>query len=217
MADFRAVAAVGEAVVHLLRTSYRPQEIDSQLPLDKELEFEVYSSRQFRTPMANGLSLFLYRVFPVGTSRTPPGRVNADGTRQQSLLPLELHFLLTVWAGSASLQNALAGWSMRILEDTPILPAGVLNAVAPGGFRPDETVQLGLAELRTEDLLRIWDVLGVSTYQLSVPYYARVVNIETVRTTPAELDDVYVQTRILNPQADGGADVSVDSVTEGGG
>ena len=59
---------------------------------------------------------------------------------------------------------------MRTLEDNPILPAGLLNAIEPGIFRNDETVEICLAELRTEDLLRIWDVLGLNLYQLSVPY-----------------------------------------------
>ncbi len=34
-------------------------------------------------------------------------------------------------------------------------------------------------ELANEDLLRIWEVLGLGSYQLSVPYVARVVTIES--------------------------------------
>ena len=89
--------------------------------------------------------------------------------------------LLTVWGREASLQHTIAGWMMRVLEDQPIFPAGLLNAVTPGAFRPDETVEVLLTELTNEDLLRIWDTLVQNVYQLSVPYVARVVRIESTR------------------------------------
>ena len=107
---------------------------------------------------------------------------------------MELHFLLTIWGKEYSLQHTLAGWIMRTLEDNPILPAGLLNAVEPAIFRNDETVEICLAELRTEDLLRIWDVLGLNIYQLSVPYVARIINIESQQPT-VTVSDVLVQER----------------------
>jgi hypothetical protein len=175
MADYRALMAVGEAVVNLLRSSSRSEDFNA------ELEFRTFTARDFAAnAIANGVSLFLYRIFPFGTHRTPPGRLDAEGRRLQGPLPLELHFLLTVWAREASLQHAIAGWMMRTLEDTPLLTAGTLNAAAEGAFRPDEIVDVSLAELSNEDLLRIWEVLGLNVYQLSVPYLARTVRIESL-------------------------------------
>jgi hypothetical protein len=176
MADYRAVMAVGEAVMNLLRSSYRPEDFNT------ELEFRTFTARDFSlNTIQNGVSYFLYRIFPFGVHRTPAGRFDAQGRRMQTILPLELHFLLTVWAQEASLQHAIAGWTMRTLEDSPIFPAGVLSAVAEGAFRPDEIVEIGLAELSNEDLLRIWEVLGQSVYQLSIPYVARPVRIESIQ------------------------------------
>lgn len=175
MADFHAVASVCDAVIHLLRSNYRADEFNN------ELELRVFTSRDFANPMANGVSLFLYRIFPNGTHRTPAGRLGPDGSRLRSILPVDLHFLLTVWGREASLQHAVAGWMMRTLEDSPILVSGLLNAVSPGVFRADETVELSLTELSNEDLLRIWEVLGLGVYQLSVPYVARVVQLESSR------------------------------------
>jgi len=86
---------------------------------------------------------------------------------------------------------------MRILEDTPSLPVGLLNSVIPGTFNHDETVDISLAELRTEDLLRIWDVIGLNVYQLSIPYVARVIHIESDQTLIAPDRDL-VQQRMLN-------------------
>lgn len=176
MADSRAVSVLAEAVVRLLETSAQAVDFNNQL------EFRVFTSRDFANPMSNGVSLFVYRIFPNGVHRTPTGRIGADGQRLKTALPVDIHFLLTVWGGEATLQHELAGWLMRVLEDNPILPAAVLNAVTPEVFRPEENLEIGLAELRTEDLLRIWEVLGLNVYQLSIPYFARIVHLESVRT-----------------------------------
>jgi hypothetical protein len=144
--------------------------------------------------LENGVSLFVYRVFPHGTNRSPAGRRGSDGQRLPAALPLELHFLLTIWGKDASLQNSLCGWVMRTLEDYPTLPNGVLNAVTPGVFRPEESIDVCLAELPTEDLFRIWDVLGQNVYQLSIPYVARVLMIESTR--PPAWEGPQVQERV---------------------
>jgi Pvc16 N-terminal domain len=178
VADFRAVAAVTETVLQLLRSNYQPSDFD------QELEFKVYTAKDFTKPLNAGVSLFLYRIFPNGVQRTPPSRPTADGRRFPPLLPLDLHMLLTVWGREASLQHTIAGWMMRTLEDQPIFPAALLNASTPGVFRPDETIELSLTELTNEDLLRIWDALVQNVYQLSVPYVARVVRIESTRPLP---------------------------------
>ncbi|WP_320039966.1 DUF4255 domain-containing protein [uncultured Desulfobacter sp.] len=192
MADYRAIMGVSEAIMGLLRSSYRPDLFNN------ELEFKVFTSKDFtKNTIANGASLFMYRVFCNGTHRLPAGRLRSDGRMDQTQLPVELHFLITIWGNDASLQNTLVGWIMRILEDTPTLPAGVLNSVIPGVFHPDETVDILLAELRTEDLFRIWDVLGLNAYQLSIPYVARIINIESIQPLPNE-DHPPVQTQQIN-------------------
>jgi hypothetical protein len=66
---------------------------------------------------------------------------------------------------------------MRVLEDMPILPAGLLNRDGTEVFAPDETVEIGVAELETETLFRIWEVIASNTYQVSVPYVARTLKI----------------------------------------
>ncbi|MCA9970596.1 MAG: DUF4255 domain-containing protein [Anaerolineales bacterium] len=175
MADFRAITAVCEAVVYMLRTSYDPDVFNN------ELEFLVYAAGDFVDPMEAGVSLFLYRIIPDGTHRIPAGRLAPNGQRYQTRLPVNLHFLLTTWGKSASLQHTIAGWLMRTLEDTPILPLGLLNAVLPDVFQADETVEICLADLSNEDLLRIWEMLPQSIYRLSIPYVARCVRIESTQ------------------------------------
>jgi Pvc16 N-terminal domain len=177
MATLSAIAATSEAIIRLLRSSYDPAQFNN-VPL----EFQVYVANDFLNPMDEGVSLLLYRIFQDGTNRTPPGRPQPNGQRGPTKLPLEIHFLLTAWAKTASLQHELAGWMMRTLEDNPILYPSLLNSYKPDVFFPEETVEIGLSELSTEDLFNIWDVIIRHVYQLSVPYVARVVRIESPLT-----------------------------------
>jgi hypothetical protein len=146
------------------------------------LEFKVYSAKDFTQPMDSGVSLYLYRVFVNGSHRAPKGRVESDGTRHRTKLPLDLHFLLTAWGRDASLQHAIAGWMMRMMEDTPVLPAGLLNTRVQDVFDPGETMELSLGELDTENLLRLWEILTQNLYHISIPYIARNIYIESTRT-----------------------------------
>ncbi len=179
MADFRSVLAVSEAIRGVLRSSYRPEDFDNT-----PLEFEIYTTRGIASPIENGVSLFLYRLYIHGANRIPAGTLGNDGRRRAPLLPLELHYLVTIWAGQHTLQHSLAAWTMRTLEDNALLPATLLNAGGDSTFGATESVELTLADMRTEDLFRIWEVLGPRAYNLSIPYLARVVPIETVRTLP---------------------------------
>lgn len=177
MATYRAISAVSDAIVYLLESQYSPTDFD-----DDTFQFKTYVARDFLTPMDTGVSVFLYRIYPNSVHRTPPGRLEANGRRQRPMLPLDLHLLLTAWAKDASLQHAIAGWMMRVLEDTPSLPPGLLNHRYPDTFASDETVELCVTELSTEELFRIWEVIVSNAYQISVPYVAHNVRIESMQT-----------------------------------
>ena len=173
MASYRAIAGVCNAVIELLRSSYDDD-------FNNELEFKVYLARDFADPSyTTGVSLFLYRVFPNSNPRSPAGRLSPEGQRYKTQLPLDLHFVLTAWASDASLQHTLIGWMMRVLEDNPVLPSALLSAVAPNVFRPDETIEISLGELSNDDMLTVWENLVPNAYQLSIPYVARGVRIES--------------------------------------
>ena len=173
MADIHAIQTTCDAVVRLLQESYRADLIEPQL----NLQFEVYSTEDFKNHMASGVSLFLYRVYVNQNQRTPVVRASDSRTRRPSL-PLDLHFFLTVWGAKASLQHAILGWAMRVLEDGPVVPASLLNGVRRNVFRDDETVEVVAGQLTNEELMRIWDDLPTE-YRLSVPYIARIVRIES--------------------------------------
>ncbi|MGO9428647.1 DUF4255 domain-containing protein [Rhodoblastus sp.] len=175
MADYRALAAVSEAVIELLRARFQaaPQYFNN------DLEFKVYLAKDFSLPMTAGVSLFVYRIFPNGALRTLRGRPGPQGQQYRNQLPLDLHFILTAWAQDASLQHLIAGWMMRMIEDAPILPPGLLNQKYPNLFAADEGVALSAADLPNEEMLRMWEVIVEYNYQLSVPYVARFVKIDS--------------------------------------
>jgi hypothetical protein len=178
MATYRAIEAASDAVIGLLRDNY-PTDLG-----EPPLQFKVFTRSDFDSGLTAGVSFFLYRVYVDGSERAPEGKVSEDGRKQRPQLPVQLHFLLTAWGATASLQNFLTGWMMRTMEDYPVLPAGLLNrpyADSDPVFWPDETVELSTAPMETEDLFGLWDQLGADAYQLSVPYQARGIRIESTR------------------------------------
>lgn len=173
MATYRAISATCQAIVRLLQQSWRPELFD-----DAPLQFAVYSTQDFADPMDAGVSLFLYRANINGVQRTPPARIDANGQRRRTQLPVDLHLLLTPWAKAASLEHEILGWTMRTLEDWPILPAGILNSQVPNTFSAEETVEIVRNDVAIEELVRIWDVLP-HDFHVSASYMARVVRIDS--------------------------------------
>lgn len=173
MASFHAIETVCKAVIDMVEASVQGQGFGDNL------EFDVYSTNKFQNGMDQGVSLFLYRIQVNGSHRIPSGKRSPNGRHNQTQLPLDLHFLLSFWATDASLQNRLAGWTARLLEDFPILPAAYLNTVSLGVFNTDENVEIVLADMSNDDLLHLWETLGANRYQLSIPYIARNVRIES--------------------------------------
>jgi hypothetical protein len=188
VASTRAIAGACEAIVRLLRTRFDPQDFGGAT-----LDFQVYVAEDFARPMEEGVSLFLYRIYHNGTQRIPAGRLLPDGSRERTKLPVDLHFLLTAWAKKASLQHEIAGWMMRVLEDTPTLTPDLLNAYRAGVFFPEEAVDMAPAQLSVEDMFHIWEVMINHVYQLSVPYQARLLQLESGLIIPA---GVPVQERV---------------------
>lgn len=180
MASYVAIASTCEAIVRVLRSNYDPAIFNGAT-----LDFQVYVADDFTRPMDEGVSVFLYRIYQNGSHRNIPGRLLPSGRRQNPKLPVDLHFLLTAWAKKASLQNEIAGWMMRVMEDNASLPPSVLNAYQDNVFGPDEGVEIGLTELSVEDMFRVWEVMIGHVYQLSVPYLARMVEIESIMVGPA--------------------------------
>ncbi len=178
MATPYAVAAVSETIIGVLTDAFPRADFPTA-------QIELYESNNFQNPIAEGISLYLYRVALNISRRNLPPRTGADGRSYRGPLPLDLYFLLTTWAPRAAQQQWLLGWAMRTLEDTPILHAGVLNHYASRGrtFRPDEQIELICDPLSMPDSANLWDAFKPNI-PLMVNYIVRPVMIESVIAVP---------------------------------
>jgi len=192
MASFQAIAATGQAMLGLLADAVpKPEFANAQ--------FELYQIGNFGNPMEEGVSLYLYRVAVNGTIRNRPPVVGADGRRHRPPIPLDLSYVLSVWARSAVKQQRLLGWTIRMFEDVPILPTGLLNNYGPEPeiFQPGETVEIILESLTLADLNNLWSSTKTAL-PLSVGYVARMVGISS--DLPL-IEATEVQTRVLKSGA----------------
>jgi hypothetical protein len=190
MARTQAIAAVGKAILGVLADARPRPELD-------DATFDLYQPKNFGNPMTKGVSLFLYRVSVNGAHRNQFSRPGPNGQKRRRPLPLDLFYMLTPWSASAEGQHRILGWAMRVLEDHPILPSGLLNHFSPepNVFDPVETVELLAEAISLQDMVNIWDVLKPNQ-QLSVTYVARMVGIES----DLFIEDVgLVQTREFGP------------------
>lgn len=188
MATYNAIAAVGLAIRGVLTEAAQ-----STFP---EARFEVYLASDFRKAQEGiGISIFLYRVAANIHCRNLPPRLGSDGMRRRPPLPLDLFWMLTPWAPNADAQHRILGWAMRVLEDTPILPAAFVNALDSGSqtLRPEEVLEIVFDPLTLQDLNFLMEVMEPKIQPLAT-YVVRRVDIES--TVPLTQEGP-VQTRVF--------------------
>ncbi len=138
-------------------------------------------------PRARGavLILYLYRIVPIASLRNrehrvlnpaPPPAVLA----YENALPLELHYLLTIGdpEDGASMPNLGAlGRAMQVLNSE-----AALSGISVG----QESVNLSLDPLSSEEMSRVWTLFPTANYRTSVAYVASPVWIDPqAETKPA--------------------------------
>ena len=173
MASFQAIAATGQAMLGLLADAVpKPEFANAQ--------FELYQIGNFNNPMEEGISLYIYRIAVNGTIRNRPPITMPDGRRRRPPIPLDLYYMLSVWARTPVKAQRLLGWTIRMFEDVPILPTGLLNNYGPEPeiFQPGETVEIILESLTLQDLNNVWSSTKIAL-PLSVGYVARMVGISS--------------------------------------
>jgi hypothetical protein len=143
-----------------------------------------------------GITLCLYRVTVNASCRNLPPRTDPDGRRFKAAIPLDLHYAVCAWARSVDVQQRLFGRAIRTLEDTPILPAALLNQYGPESstFRANETVELVCDPVSMQDLNTLWEIQKPNV-PLLITYVARMVFVDSdVTITEGPL----VQTRAFD-------------------
>lgn len=185
MATYHAISAVGQAIVALLKTARSAPDLAS-------LEVKLFQARDFQKGLEEGVSVYLYRVTVSGARRNMPPPLSPSGKPFRRPLPVDLYYLVTPWAKSAEMQHLILGWSMRTIEDSPSLPAALLNSYVPDAFRPEEGVDLIHDTVSLQDLSYVWEA-GKPNMQTSATYVARVISIDSRVEQPEQ--GAPVQTR----------------------
>lgn len=176
MTNPRALHTVGASLTAYLKNSFEAE--GSTLTGVDTCPMRLFSSRDFNSTKIEHLtlpvlSLYLFRV-TVNEHLRNARRTKGTSGRDVPL-PLDLHYLMTVWADDAASEQNILGWAMRELYLRPMLDSSVLHPDAD--WYPGDVIQIIPAELNTEDLMRIWDALE-PPYHLSVSYIARVIRID---------------------------------------
>jgi Pvc16 N-terminal domain len=175
VAHTQAIAVTALALRGLLANAW-PRD---QFP---NAEFRLFQTKDLQTQQLNtGVSIYLHRVAFNTTRRNLPPRQTVNGKRYRPPTPIDLHFLITAWGRTAEEQQALLGWSIRTIEDNPILPAGLLNRFAGDWgevFHENETVELVGDVLSLQDLFNIWEI-AKHNHQASISYIARMIELDS--------------------------------------
>jgi hypothetical protein len=189
VAKLQAIAVTGQTILGLLADNIPKSEFSNA-------RFELYQTANFTSPMEEGISLFLYRVEVNSSLRNLPAKKGLDGVMRRPPLPLDLYYLLTVWAKDTVKQQRILAWAMRTLEDASVLSAARLNhfGTETDVFNPSEAVEVSFQTLTLQDMSNIWSAFKVS-FPTSVAYVARVIGIDS--TIQAE-ESAPVQTREID-------------------
>ena len=170
MANVFAVHSVGASVASYLTNAY-PEPLRTDHPCVFRMlasgEFESFDPQELGT---TALTLFLYRI---GMSEHRAGRL--PGIASGNPLSLELHYLMTVWAGSALAEQTILAWAMSEIHDHPLLDVSYLSPEA--GWSASDVVQVVVEEISLDNLMTLWQTF-TPAYRLSVSYVARVITID---------------------------------------
>jgi hypothetical protein len=184
MADFASVAAVSSSLLRFLTYCFSQQQpiasesgtSDTSIVLARTEDLNLEDNLLISPPC---LAIFLYRVDFNSTTRAAlSGMAQAKG---RAYLPLEFHYLLIPWGTTADQEYRILGRTLQCIEDNPILTGPMLDPVT--NWAPNDTIQLMMEDLSTEDLMRIFDSLPLD-YKLCMPYMAKVLVMHGRRQEP---------------------------------
>ncbi len=178
MALYTAIAAVGTAIANLLKDASRTEFPQAQFKLLQAADFNTNNL----LPTPEGATIFLYKTAISTHRRNLPPRTNSQGVRYKPSMPVDLFFLITPWATDAEKQLRLLGWIMRVLEDSSIIPAALLNELEQNGaiFDQAESVELFFEPLSLADMAVLWENLKQVKLLPSITYVARVVLLDSL-------------------------------------
>ena len=156
MANYRAIAAASATLQGLLRDRFPSADFGGG-----SLNVQLYQSKDFASPMKEGLAICLWRVAPNIPRRSQAPRTDIFGRRFKPSLPIDLFYLLVPYADDAERQQRLLGWMLRAMHDLGPLVASELNHFLAESdiFAEAESLDMVQDPLAIADQLTLWDRL----------------------------------------------------------
>ena len=185
MANIAAIRSVGRSLINYLDTAYRQARFPEGVakPECGFLLASIGDPRPQQVAPADAavrVLIFLYRV-SMNQHLRNAGRF--DSASRPLPLSVDLHYLVSFWAGSGENEQIVLAWTMKELHQVPVLDRSILTAEA--AWADNDVIQLVPEEISNEDLMRIWDTMPAD-YHLSLSYTARVVRIDPDEATTGE-------------------------------
>lgn len=175
MADFTAVADVGETLITLLRDNMNIPNPTASIVLLSPADVEDQNIR---------LTLFLYSVMENPHLKNQEMQNLSPTQLGCPPLTLDLYYLLTAYASTQDTDGTLQeheilGRAMRIFCDNGILSGTVLQGSLAG---TDEDLRIVLNPMSLDDVNKIWTTFQEVPYRLSVSYLVTPVRIDLTRS-----------------------------------
>ena len=150
--DSHLIRRAGDVITGYMREKYGKSNIEAGFPT--YVRWTVIGTRDLSDSQHGQatVTLFLHRV-----------------VRLAELV--ELHFILSFWDSAAAVEQALAGWVMLQLEQTPVVPNEFLRKFGPGGTMTEWGLKIRWSD---EDPRQVWKMITDQPLKLSLAYVATV-------------------------------------------
>lgn len=182
MADYTAIADVGETLIDLLREKMQDLVNPSSIILASPGEIEAQDSPR--------LCLFLYQVIESPYLKGQEMQALNSTTMKYPPLTLDLYYMLTSY-GSPQIadrtertieEHTVLGRTMNILYDNAILRGSVLRGSLAG---TGEELKVTFHPIPIDDLNKLWNSFPDKPLKLSVYYMVTPVKIDSTRQLEA--------------------------------
>ena len=194
MADYTAIADVGETLIDLLREKMQDLVSSSSIILASPGEIEAQDSPR--------LCLFLYQVVESPFLKGQEMQTLNSTTMQYPPLTLDLYYMLTSF-GSPQIadrtersieEHTVLGRAMNVLYDNAILRGSVLRGSLAG---TGESLKVTLHTISLDEISKLWNSFPDKPLKLSACYMVTPVKIDSARQFEArrviEKDTDYYQ------------------------
>jgi len=184
VAGYRALAAVGRSLVHLLN-----RRIEEELPVGPRpravlagtVDFDEVKSNPMPVIQPPALSVYCYRISV--DHETRPGWSAVASTSGVPRIPLCMHLMISAWDSVVESELEWLGLAASIIEGESILTGPLLDP--SGDWGPDDAIQVVPDELALDSMSEAFQAL-TTDYRLSLPYVARVICIDARPESPGE-------------------------------